>query len=1399
MSRPPWESALITRRILYACITSLLVPVAGALSSAATTAPATTPADAGVLPVDESGKSLNTDFEAGDLRDWTVLSGVAFNAQPIRGDTIAARKPGEKSGHAGNYWIGTAEVNDEAPRGILQSRAFKVTHPFAKFLIGGGANDEGVDLLLDDGPDKGKLFFRAAGDNREEMEPIVVDLRPIQGRMIRIRINDDHSFAWGHVNFDDFKFYDVEPVVPKRVMLAQDVVTNAGLTPEESVNAATVPPGFKLKLFAGEPDVHQPIAFTIDDRGRLWVAEAYTYPVRAKEGEGRDDILIFEDTDGDGKFDRRTVFATGLNLVSGIELGFGGVYVGAAPHLMFIPDRDHDDKPDGPPEVLLDGWAYQDTHETLNTLTWGPDGWLYGCQGVFTYSKVGKPGTSEKDRVPLNCGVWRYHPTKHTFEVFAEGTSNPWGIDWNDQGQAFITACVIPHLYHVIEGAHYQRQAGQHFNPYVYDDVKTIADHVHWLGDAGPHATSETNGAAGGGHAHCGAMIYQGGGWPAEYRNAVIMANIHGNRLNCDPLEEVGSGYVGHHGKDPVLMNDKWSRLINFKYGPDGSVYMIDWYDRQACHNPVSEIWDRTNGRIFKLIYNDAPAVHVDLAKASNEQLIQQQLHRNEWYVRHARRLLQERGITDAQAASLRAIMKNSDATRRLRAMWTLYSTGKWSDADSAAALKDDDKYVRAWAVQFIGDSIAPMNLNGPFAGAALVSPSSDGEHRATQVSPLHKALAQLAESDSSPVVRLYIASALQRVAPSDRWPALEALLSHGDDARDHNLPLMYWYAAEPAVAADYPRAIELSKTMARIPPVREFIARRICALAVAEANGDVAKVNRAPLNALAKLLAESTDAQLLQDVLAGMSDGLRGWTKLPAPQGWSDVYSRLTVRDEGDIAVRVRALSVVFGEERALATLRKTISDEGANLGERRNAIEALVGARDEKVAPLLQQLVDDAALRSIAIRGLAAFDDPKTPQLILGNYASFDTSTKVDALNTLASRSEYAKVLADAVQSGKIAKTDITAATLRQLAAIEDESVKKWIADNFGAVHKTPQQKLDEIATWKSLLARKSWADRADPWRGRAVFARTCAQCHTLFDAGGHVGPDLTGSNRADVSYVLANVVDPSAVIGKDYLLWVLKTRDKRVISGIIKKDDGNALTVQTESDLLTIPRNEITFQKQQPISMMPEGLLAGLKKDEVRDLIAYLGSARQVPVLADAKNATTLFNGKDLAGWAGDEKLWHVENGEIVGKTDGLKRNEFLFSRMAAADFKLTFKIKLANNAGNSGMQFRSQALNDGEAKGYQADVGAGWWGKLYEENGRGLLWQQSGEQYVKPNDWNDYEIVAVGSHIVLSINGHKCGEIDDIDGAKRGVFGIQLHAGGPTEVRVKDFKLEVQAQQ
>jgi putative membrane-bound dehydrogenase-like protein len=489
----------------------------------------------GLVPKGKDGQPLNFGFESGSLKDWTAR-GNAFQGQPIKGDTVVKRRQDMRSEHEGDFWIGTYERLGDDARGTLTSVPFTVTHPYASFLVAGGSQPTTrVELVR---ASNNEVFFKVSGNESENLRPVVVDLKEQQGADILIRVVDDQTGHWGHINFDDFRFHAQRPKFDNEIDPARqaadapppmDIVKYAGLSPEDAARDATVPEGFALKLFAGEPDVKQPIAFALDDRGRLWVAEAYTYPRRAPEGQGKDRILIFEDTDGDHRFDKRTVFIEGLNLVSGLEVGFGGVWVGAAPYFMFIPDRDGDDKPDSAPEIILDGWAYQDTHETLNTFTWGPDGWLYGCHGVFTQSKVGPPGAGDSERTRLNAGVWRYHPLKKKFELFAEGTSNPWGIDFDARGQCWIEACVIPHLFHMIQGARYERQAGQHFNVNIYEDIKTVADHFHYAGNKGPHAANGRSDAAGGGHAHAGMMVYLGGSYPEKYNGALIMKTVeHG-------------------------------------------------------------------------------------------------------------------------------------------------------------------------------------------------------------------------------------------------------------------------------------------------------------------------------------------------------------------------------------------------------------------------------------------------------------------------------------------------------------------------------------------------------------------------------------------------------------------------------------------------------------------------------------------------------------------------------------------------------------------------------------------------------------------------------------------------------------------------------------------------------
>jgi hypothetical protein len=235
---------------------------------------------------------------------------------------------------------------------------------------------------------------------------------------------------------------------------------------------------------------------------------------------------------------------------------------------------------------------------------------------------------------------------------------------------------VIPHLYHVIQGGRYERQAGKHFNPYIYDDIKTIADHVHWVGERGPHAGNFRSGVVGGGHAHAGAMIYLGGSWGKEYRNTIFMNNINGSRFNMDELVREGSGYVGKHKKDFMAMNDSWSQWLNFRYDPSGSVYAIDWYDKNQCHSRNPDVHDKTMGRIFKISHENDKFTQADLRKATDAELVNYHLNQNEWYVRQARTILQERGGNEAVYAGLKSILNtNPDETRKLRALWTLHVT----------------------------------------------------------------------------------------------------------------------------------------------------------------------------------------------------------------------------------------------------------------------------------------------------------------------------------------------------------------------------------------------------------------------------------------------------------------------------------------------------------------------------------------------------------------------------------------------------------------------------------------------------------------------------------------------------------------------------------------------------
>ena len=961
-----------------------------------------------------------------------------------------------------------------------------------------------------------------------------------------------------------------------------DTVVDAPLPPEQAAANMIVPSGFNVTLFAGEPDVRQPIGFCFDDRGRLWVAEAYNYPNHGTKPGDR--IVIFEDSDGDGKFDKRKVFYDQLNYVTGIEVGFGGAWVMSPPYFYFIPDRNDDDVPDNPPEVLLDGFGnHANSHNLANGFAWGPDGWLYGTHGRTNYSRIAKPGTPDDQRFQFDGGVYRYHPVRHVWEPYADGTTNPWGIDWNDVGEGFVTNCVTPHLFHVIQGAHYEPWRSRQSSRYAYERIPTIADHLHFVGEQNVRdgLGSAAEDAAGGGHAHCGTMIYLGDNWPDKYRNSVFTNNIHGKRVNNDLLARVGSGFVASHGQDVIRSLDPWHMGVTIQYGPDGGVFVSDWSDTGECHSTRNT--RRETGRIFKITFGKPTFTPVNIASLLNNELVKLHLNRNEWHVRHARRVLQERAargdnMAGVQQDLLEIFQQQVEVPVKLRALWTLRVIGVLEDNFLIEQLDHKSEYVRAWAIRFLCEGSNPPAI----AKSRFV---------------------EMALQDPSPCVRLHLSSALQRLKIDDRWAVATALLKHSEDAVDMNLPLMNWYAIEPLVDMDLQRFIELAEDT-RIPLVRNHIARRV-------ASHEQSAIG---LNSLSQILANRDDPVFQLDLLSGMMHGLEGRRSVNMPAKWTAAFAKLETSPDGKVRQAAIELALVFGDPRALHSLRKMAVDPSVNPKERNRAVHSLVAKKASDVASLLLELVSDPVVRREAIRGLAEFDSTSTPRVLMDNYMTFDSDARQDALQTLSSRVTWGVSLIEALESNRIPRKDVSAFTARQLHSLGDRQLSDRIVQSWGEMRTTSDDKVELITKFRKLLTPETLR-KANLNVGRTLFEKNCSNCHRMFGVGGTIGPEITGAQRTNIDYMLENLVDPSSSVAKDFQMELVLTDSGRVITGLVVDESEIALTIQTANERLVLPKVEIENRTLSKVSMMPDGLIQTLTNDQVRDLIGYLASPKQV----------------------------------------------------------------------------------------------------------------------------------------------------------------------------------------
>jgi putative membrane-bound dehydrogenase-like protein len=967
------------------------------------------------------------------------------------------------------------------------------------------------------------------------------------------------------------------------------------MPPDEAVAKWKLPLGMHVEVFASEPDVMNPVAMAWDARGRLWVAENFTYAERGVriDPNHKDRVLIFEPSSEKGKPPKRTVFMDGLDALTSVEVGQGGVWLLCPPRLLFVPDPDGDGLADASPRVVLDGFTVADSnhHNLANGLRWGPDGWLYGRAGASCPGEIGVPGAAASERIPMRGGIWRYHPQRKVFEVICHGTTNPWGHDWDALGEAFFVNTVNGHLWHMMPGAHFVRPHTADPNPHAYVAIDQHADHYHF--DTGKGWSASRDGAAsdlGGGHAHSGALIYNGGLLSDEYKGQLFTLNFHGRRINVERLERSGTGYVGKHETDIAQTSDSWFRGVDLSTGPDGSVYVLDWSDTGECHEN-SGVY-RTSGRIYRIYAETTGKVEsADITGRGELGLADLYRRPNSWFARQSAQVLRERWLKGASVKeAVKALREgmdwDADPAMRLRQLWALWGINGISKPELQSKLNDRDEHMRVWAIRLLTDALPLDTVMG--------KRPKDEEG----LSPaLLAQFTRLAWDDPSGLVHLTLVSTMCRLPLAQRVDLAAPLLATEQWANDPNFPAMMWYALQPVAEEDPTIVANLAKGCA-LPLTRRCIARFL---------GEGIEKNLGALSILLSVTA-TAEPEFATDVLQGLSQALAGWRKAPEPKGWKPIATRFS--DDETLGPIVRSLSALFGDGRALDEVHKVALDEKTEVAIRIRAIETLTEMDVPELRAVCEKTIGNNALARVSALGLSKFNDPAIGKLIAARLSKTPPDVRKTLTGVLVSRPAWAHYLLDAVAAGQVNRTEISASEARQMAASKDEALSAQLKKVWGEVRASSAARQELIAKWKTKLS-PAVVGQANPAAGREVFQQVCAACHKMYGKGGEIGPDLTGSDRRNLDYLLENIADPNAVVTPDFRLNTVTMKDGRILSGMIGTQTPKTFELKTFAGSVTVERSDASKTEESPLSMMPEGLLEAFSESQVRDLFSFLMS--------------------------------------------------------------------------------------------------------------------------------------------------------------------------------------------
>ena len=969
------------------------------------------------------------------------------------------------------------------------------------------------------------------------------------------------------------------------------------MSPGDSGRHVVTVPGFTTTLWASEPDIVKPICMAWDERGRLWIAETVDYPneVQARD-HGRDRIKVCEDTDGDGKADRFTVFAEGLSIPTGMVFARGGLIVVENGRTLFLRDGDGDGRADER-TVLFSGWGMGDTHATASNLRWGPDNWIWGVVG---YS--GFDGEVNGKRLKFGMGVYRFRPDGSELEFIRSSNNNTWGLGFSEEGTVFgSTANNNASWYMPVANRYYEAVTG-----WQAGRMETIADKQDFYPVTTDVRQVDAHGryTAGAGHA-----LYTARNFPAEHWNrTAFVTEPTGHLVGMFRLEAQGADFVARNQKSFLASSDEWCAPIMAEVGPDGALWVLDWYNYIIQHNPTphgfkngkgnayeTPLRDKRHGRIYRVAWDKARKVSSpDLAKASPSGLVQALRNDNQLWRMHAQRMLVERGDLSVVPALLRLARDSSVDAIGLNvgaqhALWTLAGLGAHTSPDAMKGIHDALRH-RSPAVRRA--AIAALPRDGAGAGAL-------GLHRMIEDPDAQVRLATLlAYSEmpvSDPVGGLVLAMLKQERNGTDRWIP-HAATSAG--ARHHRgfvrAAIEKQQAGDGVMRADGARAAvrAVAQHHAATAPQEALettlaLADAVPAMAAAVLDGFVAGWNVSTPPSLSE-----EQRKALAALASRLDDASRG-SLIALGDRWGQRAVFAEQVEATAKALRGQLTGSLPDAER-IALARRLVS-----LDDRRDSARAILALVTPQTPP---------SLVSGLIAALGTSREAGTAEELLVAFPSLTPAARRAVIGTLTRRSEWAGALLAAVESGRLDRTDLAWDHWDQLRGHPDKGVAAKAAQLEG--RKATRLSADMEATVARLMPLASRA--GDVERGRKAFETTCMVCHAFNGRGQHVGPDLTGMGSRPKGELLVEIVDPNRSVEANYRMWTVVRRDGELVSGRLDGETATGVDIlDTTGQKHSIQRKDIERIEASQQSIMPTGF-DQLPAEDLAGILEYIATA-------------------------------------------------------------------------------------------------------------------------------------------------------------------------------------------